>query len=305
MIVTVASPIRAQICSFVEEGVKRWHRVRTSHWRRDAPACNCGICADPARLQKYLDASRSTSHLRKALLPCGETAFPEYSIGDATFKAFNGLCCLRRCPKRPFILGAPPRGPNPCGWDFVFGADCPLEATDDEFTWWRWEPRLRCEKEDDKGETKKYYSDEWVPHKGTRREFLAECAAPCPSRHRPQPRPLTRRAHAARRGRSLTPTVLMLWRRLRRAVEAGGNPWLYHTWRHKYIRHAIKLHESRKDGVTATEWSDYAAQPEIRRAKTATCANAEKVNELVTVVGYKPYDATVEALHTPGVTCNV
>ena len=46
--------------------------------------------------------------------------------------------------------------------------------------------------------------------------------------------------------------------------------------------------------MTATEWSDYAAQPEIRRAHTATCANAEKINELVTVVGYKPYDVTVE-----------
>lgn len=77
-------------------------------------------------------------------------------------------------------------------------------------------------------------------------------------------------------------------------VGAGGNPWLFHTYRHKMIRHAIKLHEASKDGVTATEWSDYAAQPEIRRAHTATCANAEKINELVTVVGYKPYDVTVE-----------
>ena len=85
-----------------------------------------------------------------------------------------------------------------------------------------------------------------------------------------------------------------LFARLRKAVEAGGNPWLYHTHRHKLIRHAIKLHESRKDQVTATEWSDYAAQPEIRRAKTATCANAEKVNEIVTVIGYKPHDLTIE-----------
>ena len=60
------------------------------------------------------------------------------------------------------------------------------------------------------------------------------------------------------------------------------------------IRHAVKMHEARKDSVTATEWSDYAAQPEIRRAHTATCANAEKVNELVTVIGNKPCDVTVD-----------
>ena len=60
------------------------------------------------------------------------------------------------------------------------------------------------------------------------------------------------------------------------------------------IRHAVKMHEARKDSVTATEWSDYAAQPEIRRAHPATCANAEKVNELVTVIGYKPRDVTVD-----------
>lgn len=143
------------------------------------------------------------------------------------------------------------RSPEACGWLNVFGGQCPIEATNDTFTWHRWEPRLRSTNDDGKD----YYSDEWVPHKGTRREFLEE---------------------------------------LQFAVESGSNPWLFHTWRHKMIRHAIKLHESRKDGVTVTEWSDYAAQPEIRRAHTATCANAEKVNELVTVVGYKPYNETIE-----------
>ena len=60
------------------------------------------------------------------------------------------------------------------------------------------------------------------------------------------------------------------------------------------IRHAVKIHEARKDSVTATKWSNYAAQPEIRRAHMATCANAEKVNKLVTVIGYKPRDVTLD-----------
>lgn len=195
-------------------------------------------------------ASRSSAHLRIELLPCGETEYRCYSIeGGHTFKTFNGMCCKGKCPKRRLLHAA--RTPGACGWLNVFGGHCPIEATNDAFTWHRWEPRLRGTND----EGKDFYSDEWVPHKGTRCEFLEE---------------------------------------IRHAVESGGNPWLLHTWRHKMIRHAIKLHEAQKDNVTATEWSDYAAQPEIRRARTATCANAEKVNELVTVVGYNPYDATVE-----------
>ena len=91
-----------------------------------------------------------------------------------------------------------------------------------------------------------------MPHKGTRKEFLAE---------------------------------------LRAAI---SDSYLYHIWRHGMIRHAIKLHESRKDGVTATEWSDYAAVLDLTRSKTVTCGVPERINELVTVMGYKPRDVTVE-----------
>ena len=148
--------------------------MRTS-WRRDAPDCSCPICSDPLRKHKYLELSRSTSYLRRTLLPCGEIEYPNYSLPGVTFKAFNGLCCLGRCPKRGF-LNAP--SPHACGWGNVFGTDCPVEASDAPFTWHRWEPRLRGENVDDKGELKKFYSDEWVPYTGTRREFLAECAGP-------------------------------------------------------------------------------------------------------------------------------
>ena len=74
------------------------------------------------------------------------------------------------------------------------------------FTWWRWESRLRGEN----AEGKKFYSDEWVPYTGTRKEFLDDL------------------------------------------FTAIKDQYLYHRWRHLMIRHAIKLHESRKDGVTAT-----------------------------------------------------
>ena len=175
-----ASQCDCKICSHVEENLRRWHSVRGS-WRRSAPECTCPICSDPALKAQYLEASRSTRQLRLALLPCGETPFPNYSLPGTTFTAFNGLCCKGRCPKRPILSQG--RCKEACGWQNVFGADCPVEASDASFTWNRWEQRLRGENE----EGKKFYSDEWVPHTGTRREFIAECACP-PLRGRHSPR---------------------------------------------------------------------------------------------------------------------
>ena len=48
-----------------------------SSWRRDAPEFVCPICADSVLKQKYLEATRSSTHLRRALLPCGETEYPD------------------------------------------------------------------------------------------------------------------------------------------------------------------------------------------------------------------------------------
>ena len=46
--------------------------------------------------------------------------------------------------------------------------------------------------------------------------------------------------------------------------------------------------------VTATEWSDYAAVLDLTRSKSVTCGVPERINELVQVVGFKPYEETVE-----------
>ena len=71
-----ASQCDCQICSFVEASIQRWHGARSS-WRRDAHECVCPICADSVLKQKYLEATRSSTHLCRALLPCGETEYPD------------------------------------------------------------------------------------------------------------------------------------------------------------------------------------------------------------------------------------
>jgi hypothetical protein len=54
------------------------------------------------------------------------------------------------------------------------------------------------------------------------------------------------------------------------------------------------LHESRKDGVTATELADYAAVLDTPREKSGTCSVPERSNELVVAMGYKPYVQEVQ-----------
>ena len=244
-----ASFADCKICSLVVEGLKNWHRHRTG-WRQAKPGCTCAICLDPVKSQLYRTCSRSVRDMKAALLPCGQTAYPDYSIaGGPIFKCYPALCSQGKCPKVDLnntLRGQPT--PGACGWEHVFGKDCPVEASSDKFTWYRWEPKLRSEN----AEGKKFYSDEWVPHEGTRAEFLKE---------------------------------------LRASIK---DSYLFHVWRHQLIRHAIKLHVSRKDGKTATEWSDYAAVLDLTRDKAVTCGVPERINELVTVMGYKPYEETVE-----------
>ena len=126
--------------------------------------------------------------------------------------------------------------------------------------WYKWIQRSRStaeEKSDqnDKADKKAFTTDEWAPYKGTRKEFLREQRA---------------------------------------AVEGGANPYFYHKeFRHRFIRHSIKLHESRKDQVTATELADYAAVLDTPREKSGTCSVPERSNELVVAMGYKPYMQTV------------
>lgn len=144
-----------------------------------------------------------------------------------------------------------------CHWTNIFGSDCLAEATEDKLTWNKWVQRSRSssEQHDEQGKQKTFTTDEWAPYDGTRSEFLGE---------------------------------------LRAALESGGNPYFYHLQRHRYIRHAIRLHESRKDGHTATELADYAAVLDTPREKTSTCSVPERSNELVVAMGYKPYTQEVQ-----------
>ena len=52
-------------------------------------------------------------------------------------------------------------------------------------------------------------------------------------------------------------------------------------------RTAAQVHELAR--LTATVQSDYASQVEMQRIHTATCAQPERHNLLVSIVGYKPY----------------
>ena len=214
----------------------------------------CHICSNPELAKNYQEMSRSTDDLRRVLLPCGQTEYPNYSVaGDKPFKAFSGLCCLNRCPKKTLTSTA-----GACHWTNVFGSNCSAEATTDELTWYKWIQRSRSttEQEGSDGSKKTSTTDEWAPYTGTWIEFLHE---------------------------------------IRTAIEGGANPYFYHKeFRHRFIRHAIKLHKSRKGDDTATELADYAAVLDTPREKAGTCSVPERSNELVVAMGYKPYIQTVE-----------
>lgn len=77
---------------------------------------------------------------------------------------------------------------------------------------------------------------------------------------------------------------------LRAAIEA----FLPHFWDHVMLQRGIKVHETLKDGVTATLRSDYAAQIKTIRAHNATCAHPESHNLCITVVGHSPYEEVVQ-----------
>ena len=248
-----------KICSFVEESLKQWHKKRFG-WRTEylkkhpEHESSCHICSNPDLAKSYREMSRSVDDLRRVLLPCGKTEYPNYSVKDGpTFKAFNGLCCRNRCPKKTLMSTA-----GACHWSNIFGADCAAEATADEEIYNKWLQRSRTTveegKEGDDGKKKTFTTDEWAPFVGTRAGMLKD---------------------------------------IRAALETGANPYFWHTHRSCFIRYSIKLHESRKDGVTATELADYAAVLDTPREKTGTCSVPERSNELVVVMGYKPYMQTV------------
>ena len=118
------------------------------------------------RARKYDNMTVSLPKLTSTLMPCGKQAYPDYSIiGEATFRDYKRTCIGDNCELKIF------RGGQACGFDRVFRQPCPMENNDEAMTWWRWEKRQRGVKKDS-GEA--FYSLEWVPHHGTRKEFWAE-----------------------------------------------------------------------------------------------------------------------------------
>ena len=115
--------------------------------------------------------------MMRVLMPCGKMEYTPYSLEGDPFCFYDGRCCYGKCPKKEAAAKARLLGgevPKVCGWANVFGdAFCPLEANDQPFSWYVWEPRLRGTN----SEGKPSYSDELVPKHGTRAQFMMELRA--------------------------------------------------------------------------------------------------------------------------------
>ena len=158
----------------------KWNRARLS-WHREAKekgvTCSCRMHTleregKPELLNSYLSMSKGLSQMEDALLPCGKVAWPAYQLpGERPFKSFYGACCYGKCPKKGLACRSPfdASRPSACGWEEVFGHDCPIEATDDPFEWLDWRQQARGSDQDGQAT----YAPELVPVRGTRREYLA------------------------------------------------------------------------------------------------------------------------------------
>jgi hypothetical protein len=63
------------------------------------------------------------------------------------------------------------RSEHKCGWKVAVADECNVEYRDAPWMWMRWEPRLRGINRET-GEP--VMCMEWVPHLGTRAEFMKE-----------------------------------------------------------------------------------------------------------------------------------
>ena len=83
----------------------------------------------------------------------------------SVFRSYDRACAEGNCPKTVFDRS------NACEWENVFGADCPLESSDEKYDWWDWSKQLRGTDRDGKP----FYSLEWMPRRGgTRAEHFKE-----------------------------------------------------------------------------------------------------------------------------------
>ena len=129
------------------------------------PEARAALAAAKAHAASYDGMSQSLQALFKALMPCGCTEYPEISTtGGSVFKAYPRVCTEDNCPRKLFGGGVA------CGWDNVFGADCPVESNRERCSWQGWEQRLRGVND----EGKPSYSPEFIPMHGMRMEMLKE-----------------------------------------------------------------------------------------------------------------------------------
>ena len=127
---------------------------------------------NPVLLDTYLSLSKGIWEMERALLRCGQMVWPAYQLpqgGD--FKSYFGACAYGKCPRKGLLRASPFDGsqPSACGWDSVFGDDCPLECNDQPFEWQEWKQQLRGSDHDGQPS----YAPELVPVQGTRRQFFA------------------------------------------------------------------------------------------------------------------------------------
>jgi len=140
---------------------ERWH---------EATAAAAAAARQRRQLAELYDGMTvSTEALTAALLPCGQRAEPGYSLPGHVYAEYDHACASGNCPKQVFA----PR--EACGVtaDGVwrrFGPECPVECSDDPFEWYGWSMQQRGVTEDGKP----VYSPEWLPYRGTRREFSSD-----------------------------------------------------------------------------------------------------------------------------------
>jgi hypothetical protein len=135
------------------------------------PEATAALDAATARAASYDGMSQSLDALFKALMPCGQVTYPRIStVGGKEFQAYRRACTEGNCRHR---MSQHWGGPSACGWEHVFGGDCPLESNSERCSWQGWEQRLRGVND----EGKPSYSPEFIPMHGTRMEMLKELRA--------------------------------------------------------------------------------------------------------------------------------
>ena len=281
-----ASQCDCQLCTYVEDNLRRWHKAR-SGWHRAKLPCTCHIhrallpeaeaeaaeaeaeaeavwlaagaqlpnepeeahaeqwaavaaararaAAARARAQRYDGMTASPKALAAALLPCGESSYPDYSLPGKVYCEYDQPCVAGNCPKQIF---APLEA---CGWEHVFNADCPIDCSDDPFQWWVWRPMPRGV--DEAGKTT--FSPEWMPHRGTRREFVIE-------------------------------------------FRSKAREWLYHSWRDRVLRHSLRIFDDRRSGRHVIAERARVAGPRLTAAALQVVADQAEVERVAATAQFLP-----------------